>query len=89
MKNEDAIMRLEALYALSSENSLENIGEALRMAISALRSAEKCDHNATDMRPGFISGEPPFRIDREAWKPCYACKAAGTAKKHRERQEKQ
>lgn len=38
MTNEEAIMRIEALYALSSENSLKNIGEALHMAVAALRN---------------------------------------------------
>lgn len=52
MTNEDAIMRLEALRAFSSENSLKTIGEAIDMAISALHSDERCDQNATGMRLG-------------------------------------
>ena len=32
--------------------------EAIDAALSALRAAEKCDHNATEMRLSFISGEP-------------------------------
>ena len=35
MTYEDAFMRLEALRAFSSENSLKTIGEAIDMAISA------------------------------------------------------
>lgn len=52
MTNEDAIMRLEALRAFSSENSLKTIGEAIDMAISALQSEKNFDKNATEMQLG-------------------------------------
>ena len=40
MTNKEAIFRLEALMSLSPNNSLKNIGEALRMAISSLEKDE-------------------------------------------------
>lgn len=61
MTNEEAIMRLEALRALSSENSLKTIGKAIDMAIYAL-SVKKTSE--------------PLTMDhlRKTWEPCEACK---------------
>lgn len=57
MTNEEAIIRLEALRALSSEHSLKTIGKAIDMAIFALSS----------------TAQPLAHIDREAWDPCGEC----------------
>ena len=47
--------------------------EAIERAISALRSAGKCDQNATEMRLGCNTNA---HIDREAREPCGYCAGA-------------
>lgn len=53
MTNEEAIEILQEEHNYVQEPCY--VMNAIKKAIEALQAAEKCDHNATEMRPSFIS----------------------------------
>lgn len=70
MTNKEAIMRLEALRALSSEHSLKTIGKAIDMAIDAL-SVKPTGDPLTLEQLREMGGQPAWivPVGKEDWEP--------------------
>ena len=61
MTNKEKAAVLRQLYGYlcgDPEKEAPGYSEMREAMQSAIDAAEKCDHNATEMRPDFISGEP-------------------------------